>query len=238
MTTETTDAEAPAEATAKPAEDGAQAETKPAEGDSPNTTPNLADASKESAEAEKPAEGAEEKPDEKAPEIPTSADQYDFTIPEDLGLKDEKGDPLQFAKDDPLIAEARSLFFENKVPKDVGAKLVGLYAKAVKDTQEATIKAAQEQSDAKIQAGLKKLETKDANGAVVEGGVRVQRVLAGIDTAFGNGASKIIGAELTQPETVIELERWLAVINEGEVGKPKAEKKDRSAAERMYGAQT
>lgn len=238
MANEAAAAEATEETTTTPTDDAAAIETKTAEGEAKDASPNLADASKDSAEADKTTEKPDQKSEEKAPELPASADQYDFTIPEDLGLKDEKGDPLQFDKDDPIVAEARNVFFENKVPKEVASKMVGLYAKAMKETQEATLKSVQELSTAKIQAGLKKLESKDAAGAVVEGGVRVQRVLAGIDTAFGAGASKIIGAELTQPETVIELERWLAVINEGEVGKPKTDKRDRSAAERMYGDQT
>ncbi len=40
--------------------------------------------------------------EKEAPEVPDSPDKYDLTIPDDIGLKDENGDPLQFSADDPL----------------------------------------------------------------------------------------------------------------------------------------
>lgn len=194
------------------------------EGDAP--AGNLTDAAKVDTPAEGSAEGdaqgteATEAKDE-APkrEVPESADQYDFTVPADLGLKDEKGDPFSFAADDPLVAEAREIFFEGGVPKETAAKIVGLYAKAVKDASEATSAAQAEQIDAHVKAELAKLD-RTVDGKTTPGAERVGKILNALDAALGEGASKRWAPRLMDAAQVVDLEKLIARGHEPSAQKP------------------
>lgn len=151
---------------------------------------------------------------EEAATIPESADKYDFTLSEDIGLKDDKGEPFQFDKEDPLLKDVAEAAFKYKVPQEALTQLLGIYAKDQKATVDKIATDRKTQIDATIDAELKKLETKTADGKNVTGGERVQRLLSGIDAALGDGASKKIAPGLINADIVMGLEKLIAAANE------------------------
>lgn len=211
---ETKTADATTETKAAETATETQAETKTVEtAENPGSLAAQADAGAAKAAETKTGEG------EKAPEIPSSADQYDFTVPAEIGLKDEKGEPFQFAKDDPLIAEAGKFFLEGKVPKETASKLIGLYAKAVKEAADATTQGAAEAAKTRAAQELAKLETTSADGKKIAGSDRINSVLAGLDSVLGEGASKKFAPGITSADIALGLEKLVAMAAEGGAGK-------------------
>lgn len=170
-----------------------------------------------------PAEGEEAKADDdtsedeakddKADLVPEKAEDYDLTLP-DVGLKDEKGEPVQFDPDDPLAAEFREWAMANKVPQGEVAKLLGIFANGQKATFDATQGAMTEAQEAAITAELAKLETKGEDNKTISGEQRITRLMAGLKTVLGDGASTAISKGFTNAETVIAIEALLAKLGE------------------------
>lgn len=156
--------------------------------------------------------------DENKGTIPDSPDGYDFSLPEDLGLKDEKGDPLQFTADDPFVAQGREIASKYGLSQEAVSELVGLYGQVIKDTNEAGVAAQKELAQQRTAEELGKLKTTDADGNEVSGEDRVRRLLASVNSAAGDGASSILKDALTNAAMVEVLEKLIARSGE-EVGK-------------------
>ena len=203
-----------------------------------DTDKDGADEGKDAPEAKEGAEGDDTKPDEASggedaakdegkaeddaktedePEVYT-ADNYDLTIPEDLGLKDEKGDPFQFADGDPLVEEFKAMAVEDQLKPETAQKMVALYAKAVKDTRDTLMAEGQAAQDAHAQAELAKLEIKGEGGKVTTGPQRIQALEAKIGDVLGDGAYKKLAPGLINAEIVETVEALLEQASDGGVG--------------------
>lgn len=182
-----------------------------------------------SEEGDDDAEKAEEKPDENA--VPETAAEYDVTLP-DIGLKDEKGDVLQFEPGDPLVEEFTAIAHEAKLTQGAVSKMLGLFAKSLKESSEVGASTAREQGEAAVAAELKKLETKDSEGKVISAEVRIGRVLKGIDAVLGDGASSKFSKGLTSAETVLLVEKLTSRVSDlsGQLKDSKGTKDLRGAA--------
>lgn len=156
----------------------------------------------------------QEEGDEEKPKLPESPDQYDLTIPDDIGLKDANGDPVQFDADDPLAQGFRDFAHKNGLTQDAVGELVKMYATATKQNLEQSTKAADEKYAEHKQSELQKLEFTDADGKKVTGGARLQKVLNSLDAVFGKSASKIVKRGLINSSDVIEVEKLVAGLQE------------------------
>lgn len=193
--------------------------------------PSLAEEAAKAAPAD--AKTAEAKPAEQAkadtPPIPASADAYDLTLPQDSGLKNEKGEPFQFDKADPLASEVRKIFFDHKISQQAASELVGLYAKAMRDAASETQKVALAAEEAAIKAEITKLDMKSADGKAITGVQRINSVLAGVDAVLGSGASKDLIANIRDAAGLVRIEQLVAKAQEGASGKPTAGAGDKFA---------
>lgn len=169
----------------------------------------------------------EAKEEDQKSEPPESADKYDLTIPSDIGLKDENGDALQFADDDPLAKNFRDLAFQENLSQEAVNKFVSLYAEAIKSGVDSTSNAQKEITSTRKAEELEKLKSTDANGKEITPAVRVQAVLQSLDKVLGEGASKKIAPVLTSAEHVFVFEKLIAKAQEG-AGKGEAQGDDDS----------
>lgn len=141
--------------------------------------------------------------------VPESPDKYDVTIP-DVGLKDEKGDPFQFDKNDPLVADLRKVAFENKVSQKVVSEFLTLYAKANKanvDTLHQSRAASEAAEQARVKSELAALATKDAAGKEITGEARISGLFTKVNAIVGDGASTVLAAGLINAEVVKVVEK-------------------------------
>lgn len=200
-------------------EAAASGEAKPAEGSLVDaaTQAKATEGAADQGGEKKPEAGAEDKAEDKAPEapvVPDSPDKYDFTLP-DVGLKDEKGDPFQFDKNDPFVVEARKVAFDNKLPQKALTDLMGLYAKVQAETVAQSSKLAVEAEKTRVAAELSQLASKDAAGKDIAPAARIDALLAKVNTLAGDGASKQLAAGLTNAGVVKVVEK----IVEAAIGK-------------------
>ena len=191
-------------------------ETDAAEADKTKADPSLASETEDKSGDE--AEGGkdqEQDKGEKAPELPESADQYDLTIPEDIGLKDANGDPIQFADDDPLAKEFRDFAFEKKLDQDAVKGFVKLYAKAIKDSAEQTSAAQAEKINEIRNAEMEKLKTTGADGKEISPGTRIENLKNSVNTVLGDGAfKKLFAPDLISARLVVGIEQLVAKAQE------------------------
>lgn len=141
---------------------------------------------------------------------PETAEAYTFVIPEDLGLKDEKGEPVAVGKDDPMLKELAASALKHKVPQEFLNDVARLYGQTIKETGEATRGAIQSRMDASIETELTKLETKDADGTNITGAERVGRLMTQLNTRLGDGASSKFAPGIISADIVTLLEKLLA----------------------------
>jgi len=174
----------------------------------------------EKAPSDKEDEGSKDQEDKKEDEetgdqeFPTDAASYDLTIPEELGLKDEKGDPLQFDKNDPLVEEFRNLAFDNKLSQDAASKMMGMYARAIKESIETSSKDQTAAIEQNKTDQLEKLKMKDANGKNIAPEERVQSALNSLNATLGDGASKKYIEAITDARHVMLIEELVAKSHE------------------------
>lgn len=166
-------------------------------------------------------------------------EDYKLEIPESLGLKDEKGEPLKFVEGDPLVVKAQALFAENKIdPKNAG-KFMELYGEVIKDTRAGAEAIQSEQTKAhetKMLAELAKLEIKGEDGKTTSGAVRIENLNNSLDDVLGDGASKTFAPGLQNSDIVIALETLIGKATGGTMAKDGETKTTgKSATERFYG---
>lgn len=169
-------------------------------------------------------EGAEGEKKEAATEaqgtVPDSADKYDFTISADIGLKDEKGDPFQFAPDDPLIAEARDAAFKHKISQEALSDLLAIYARANLDGVKEASEAAAAAEEARKTEELSKLKFTGADGKEVDGAQRINTMLNNVNRILNDdGASKLLKDGLINAGVVQVVDRLVAKLLEKPSGK-------------------
>ena len=177
--------------------------------------------------ADKGAEGGEgakeEVKAEEAPALPDSADKYDFTIPADIGLKDEKGEAFQFAADDPFVKEAREAAFKHKIPQAALTELLSIYAKANLGQVEVVTSEAKAAEDARVKSELSKLNFKGSDGKEVDGKQRIDTMLKNVNRVLGDdSASKKISAGLINADVVLVIDRLVGKLLEQPTGKEPA----------------
>jgi len=181
----------------------------------------------QSADNDKPAETETEGEEEEVERVvPETADEYDFTLPEDIGLKDEKGDPFQFAEGDEFVQQMREIAHADGMSQRALTEALGLYAKVQKASQENFTAQTAKAQETRLTEELGKLSFKDKEGKDVTGEARVKAVLTSIE-AIGDEALKAdLVPAFVDAKTTLALEKLVGLASEGKIGDGKSAKKN------------
>ena len=152
--------------------------------------------------------------------VPENPDDYDFTLP-DVGLKNEKGEPFQFEKDDPFVARMREIAHADGISQKGLSDALKLYAEVQKDTQSAIEKNIKDTSAARMTEEMGKLTHTDKNGKEIAGEDRVKALLTSLEAAGGADLRADLVPGIVNSKVVIALEKLVGLASEGKIGEGK-----------------
>lgn len=135
-------------------------------------------------------------------DIPAEGEDYTVTLPEDLGLKDDAGAPLQFDASDPFVGEFIEIAKADGLGQGTVNKLIGMYGKMVKTahTGNADQIAAQQTAEfALLDSDRGKAEARAAEAS------------NGLKAVLGDDATPIIDG-MTTAAAVIAVEKLLELV--------------------------
>lgn len=158
----------------------------------------------------------EDKSDERV--VPEKKEDYDFTIPEDVGLKDEAGDPFQFDKDDPFVAKMRDIALADGMSQKGLTEAIALYAEAQKDAFAAQTEAVQAKRQEAIEAEKAALTYKTKDGTEITAEDRVKAVLTAIEAAGGKEMVEDLSPAFVTAKATIAIEKLVGLVSEGKIG--------------------
>lgn len=150
--------------------------------------------------------------------VPETADAYDFTISEDVGLKNEKGEAFQFDPNDPFIADMRAIAHADGMSQKGMTDVLNLYAKVQKASMEEMQKGAKDAHDAKLAEELGQLTYRDKDGAEIKGEDRVKAILTAIETAGGKELRAALVPAFVDAGAVRAIEKLVGLASEGKIG--------------------
>lgn len=159
--------------------------------------------------------------DDPAPVIPETPDGYDFTLPDDSGLKTEAGDPFQFDPDDPLIAEVRAIAHADGMSQEALSKMMGVFTKSQVDGNNAAQEALKVATEAKVKTELEALTRTGADGKEITGETRVKSLLTALETAGGKEMKEALIPAFTSASIVKAVEKLVGLASEGKIGDAK-----------------
>ena len=165
-------------------------------------------------------EGATGETSEDERTVPENPDDYDFTLP-DVGLKNEKGEPFQFEKDDPFVARMREIAHADGISQKGLSDALKLYAEVQKDTQSAIEKNIKDTSAARMTEEMGKLTHTDKNGKEIAGEDRVKALLTSLEAAGGADLRADLVPGIVNSKVVIALEKLVGLASEGKIGEGK-----------------
>ena len=187
-----------------------------AEGEGTDDEASEAATAKEGEGEEPPAETtAEERT------VPENPDDYDFTLPDDIGLKNEKGEPFQFDPKDPFIAKMREIAHADGMSQKGLSDALKLYAEVQKDTNDALQQGFKAAEETRMTEELGKLSYNDKAGKEVKGEDRVKGILSALEAAGGKDLRAALVPAFVNADAVIALEKLVGLASEGKIGNGK-----------------
>lgn len=165
---------------------------------------------------ENKSEGDKESAEDRA--VPEDPAEYDFTIPEDIGLKDDAGEPFQFDPEDPFLKEMREIAHADGVSQKGLNDIVALYAKVQKEAVEAQSAGFEKHKEEVITAETEKLSYRTKDGDEVTGKDRIKAILTAVETAGGKEMVTQLSPAFVNAEATIAIEKLLGLVSEGKIG--------------------